>query len=236
VPLALAGSAPQIDWRCESRMTLGAERSQLLVRAKRILIAAGVLATGVLAAWPFRQDSPVRLTASAAPPPLELVLRKPEVVLSVSAPSDQSPAAGLAAVGGARPSLGSISTAAQASQTALRFDQLTPPPELPVAFHSSLPAENDRSGNTKPAPEGPGLDVGSRPVAQRRPRLHYVRDGDSLESLAERFLGSRERAGEIFAANRGTLSRPDLLPVGTKIVIPSPVNESSALTGPATEP
>lgn len=53
-----------------------------------------------------------------------------------------------------------------------------------------------------------------------KPRPYRLRDGDTLEKIAERFLGSRERAGEIFEANRDALARPDLLPVGVTIVVP----------------
>jgi len=51
-------------------------------------------------------------------------------------------------------------------------------------------------------------------------RTYRLRDGDTLESIAERYLGNRERAEELFALNRQALSRPDLLPVGTTIQIP----------------
>ena len=37
--------------------------------------------------------------------------------------------------------------------------------------------------------------------------------------------------GEIFEANRPALTRADLLPVGTKIVIPSRESEATVLTG-----
>jgi nucleoid-associated protein YgaU len=53
-----------------------------------------------------------------------------------------------------------------------------------------------------------------------QPRTYRLRDGDSLEWLAERYLGSRERADDLFAANRDVLAQPDLLPVGTTIKIP----------------
>jgi nucleoid-associated protein YgaU len=41
-----------------------------------------------------------------------------------------------------------------------------------------------------------------------------------LEGIAERLLGNRGRAVEIFEANRSVLARPDLLPVGVTIVLP----------------
>jgi len=53
-----------------------------------------------------------------------------------------------------------------------------------------------------------------------RPRRYRLRDGDTLEKIAERFLANRGRAGEIFEANRDVLTRADLLPVGVTIVLP----------------
>ena len=44
--------------------------------------------------------------------------------------------------------------------------------------------------------------------------------GDTLAKLAARYLGSSDRYGEIFAANRPLLSTPDLLPIGARLVIP----------------
>ena len=51
--------------------------------------------------------------------------------------------------------------------------------------------------------------------------LHYIVDGDSLERLAEELLGSRERALEIFAANRDVLEDPEILPLGKPLRIPA---------------
>ena len=55
---------------------------------------------------------------------------------------------------------------------------------------------------------------------QSPPRPYRLRDGDTLESIAERLLGNGARASEIFEANRGVLARPDVLPVGVMIVLP----------------
>jgi nucleoid-associated protein YgaU len=51
-------------------------------------------------------------------------------------------------------------------------------------------------------------------------RTHRIADGDSLVTLAERYLGSPDRALEIFEANRDVLSHPQLLPIGTELKIP----------------
>jgi phage tail protein X len=52
------------------------------------------------------------------------------------------------------------------------------------------------------------------------PATHKIIDGDSLEQLAERYLGSASRAAELFEANRGVLARPELLPIGVELKIP----------------
>jgi nucleoid-associated protein YgaU len=63
-----------------------------------------------------------------------------------------------------------------------------------------------------------------------RPRTYVLRDGDTLEKLAERFLGSPARAVELYEANRPYLTQPDLLPVGVTIMIPP---EASAREPPS---
>ena len=53
-------------------------------------------------------------------------------------------------------------------------------------------------------------------------RRHRIVDGDSLEKLAQQYLGSAALAGHIYQANRSLLPDPQLLPVGAEIVIPAP--------------
>jgi hypothetical protein len=51
-------------------------------------------------------------------------------------------------------------------------------------------------------------------------RMHRIVDGDTLPSLAVRYLGDANRADEIFAANRQWLASPELLPLGKQLRIP----------------
>ena len=51
---------------------------------------------------------------------------------------------------------------------------------------------------------------------------HRVVDGDSLRTLAARYLGDAGRADEIYQANRKRLSHPDALPIGLTLEIPPP--------------
>jgi len=66
-------------------------------------------------------------------------------------------------------------------------------------------------------------------------QTHRVADGDTLEALARRYLGSADRAMEIYQANREVLTRPDILPIGAALKIPasgSPMGSSSEPIGP----
>lgn len=92
------------------------------------------------------------------------------------------------------------------------LQRLAPPPPLPATFGTS-PLEGS---DWQPAVMPHALQFS--PEARARP--YRLRDGDTLESLAERFLGDAGRAEEIFEANRQVLAHPDLLPVGKTIMIP----------------
>jgi hypothetical protein len=85
----------------------------------------------------------------------------------------------------------------------LPLDPGQPPPELPKVY----------PGEAAPAPP-----PASQPSDPRR--SHKIVDGDTLGALAERYLGSAERSGEIFEANRDLLTSPELLPIGTVLRIP----------------
>ncbi|MEX1039446.1 MAG: LysM peptidoglycan-binding domain-containing protein [Pirellulaceae bacterium] len=58
------------------------------------------------------------------------------------------------------------------------------------------------------------------PQAESQQGQHRIVDGDSLESLAQRYLGDPGLAGALFRANRDVLSDPELLPIGKQITIP----------------
>jgi len=72
----------------------------------------------------------------------------------------------------------------------------------------------------QPTPDEMLADAQSQAAAPAPLRTHRVVDGDTLAKLAARYLGSSDRYGEIFAANRPLLSKPDLLPIGAQLVIP----------------
>jgi hypothetical protein len=74
------------------------------------------------------------------------------------------------------------------------------------------------------------LNVGDlNPLGDERPvpppppppqRTHVVQPGDTLRTIAARFLGDGRRWREIFEANRDKIANPDIIRVGTELVIP----------------
>lgn len=69
-----------------------------------------------------------------------------------------------------------------------------------------------------------GLRSATDPPSQAQPEVwysHRIVDGDTLHSLAARYLGDETRAPELFEANRDVLVYPEVLPLGTTLRIPS---------------
>ena len=51
-------------------------------------------------------------------------------------------------------------------------------------------------------------------------RRHRIADGDTLQSLAQRYYGDASQADAIFRANAKVLSDPEVLPLGAELEIP----------------
>jgi nucleoid-associated protein YgaU len=92
------------------------------------------------------------------------------------------------------------------------LSNLVPPPALPVSFQPTTTGPDSNDWRPEAALHLP------RPKSQPKP--YQLRDGDTLERIADRLLGNAQRAGEIFELNRGLLTRPDVLPVGVTIMLP----------------
>ena len=99
--------------------------------------------------------------------------------------------------------------------------QHTPPPFPAYPGLVSLPRSHDDS---QLAALPPRLPVDELPPA----RQHVIKDGDTLEGIAARYLGDAARHHEIFAANRHVLPHPELLPIGVSITIPSGATRETA--------
>lgn len=178
------------------------------MRTVRLVSVAGLLLAGVALAWPFRRDWHSAPRAAESPPLVDVPLRGPDITLTLGPPGEASPAA--LAISDEEP------TAFVARRPEL--ESLGAPPVLPqdfglADFHSAQPAPTPIQRNWQPA----RLKL---PTSSPRLRRHRLTDGDSLERLAERYLGNPARAAEIFDANRDLLPAADLLPLGRIIRIP----------------
>lgn len=85
-----------------------------------------------------------------------------------------------------------------------------------------------RVGSTLRLPGGSGevsrvaFDPGRRDATPpAAPREYTVREGDTLSSIAERFLGKRSRWQELFELNRSRLKDPNQVAPGTRLTLPS---------------
>ncbi len=103
------------------------------------------------------------------------------------------------------------------------------PPTLAKSFPSVELAASARWGVSM------GIGISGAGIVGQPVRTHKIVNGDCLPALAKRYLGSEDRAGEIFEANRDLLSSPDALPIGIELRIPprdGPKADAKATAGP----
>jgi len=180
----------------------------MIDRRSKISIAAGILMAATALAMLFRQE------ATSILPGLpgtfdRLVLGERTETAASSGPSLGMPIPP-ARSWAAQPAAPSAS--ADSSPPALvPMPQAPPPPDLPKSYpgqpHSAWGIAITRGL----------LQAGTTPA---KPLRHKIRDGDTLAALAQRYLGSSDRAAEIYEANRDVLRNPDLLPIGVQLKIP----------------
>jgi nucleoid-associated protein YgaU len=89
------------------------------------------------------------------------------------------------------------------------------------------PSDDAQSPTYRPANDPGEASIANQPFPDARDdqsapiRIvkHRIGDGDTLTSLARRYLGDGSRYQEIFAANRDRLASADVLPIGIEIEI-----------------
>jgi nucleoid-associated protein YgaU len=89
--------------------------------------------------------------------------------------------------------------------------------EVEEVVVESEPAQPELAAATPALP-----DVAAPPPAAAAPqaRTHTVQRGETLRLIAEHYYGSRNRADEIYQANRSTLADPNRIQVGQVLAIP----------------
>lgn len=106
---------------------------------------------------------------------------------------------------------------------------LAPPqdaPAVPIPLHNS---EWEIAGSDNSTGRRGGTDVTTATTSKSR--THVVADGDTLSSIAGKYLGSQARYQEIFQANRDQLQSPNDLKIGMKLTIPDRT-EGRTTSGP----
>lgn len=204
---------------------------------RRLLWFVAIAGFGCLAATPFRRSTEDAGKVAAA-----------QQELASTRFARASDFRGPAAVDGAHlpPSLPFVGTQKTTASEALlapvpkplQSREANSPPAIPAAYEplvkpertnpAFLANEETDSANVLP-PHLRELSQGQRwPIQARHqessvevpPRPYRIRDGDTLESIAERFLGNPNRAGEIYERNRSILPQPNILPLGQTLLIP----------------
>ncbi len=153
-------------------------------------------------AWPFRKTGPsvnpseplARETLATAPPSID--------------PAKRYTAAKMASV---------ITPTRQPSFDLANHPALANQPVTPIEREPPRPASRPKPTSRPAYATAEGGDDSER----REEILHIVRNTDTLEKLAERYLDDAGRAMEIFDLNRSQLSNPHLLPIGAKLKIPA---------------
>jgi hypothetical protein len=163
------------------------------------------------------QLSPRAKLRNEAPRPLAIDSRATATIEAMSAiPISAGPA-------NHAPPPGTNSAGHSAGSSTSSFEQGPVSTPVITASHSN---ESDATAISHPVIPPPW----PAPDEDAGPRTHVVIDGDSLARLAGRYLDDPRRGGEIFEANRGVLSDPELLPIRTELVIPNR-SQTAAIEG-----
>ena len=196
----------------------------MVLTHRQVVFGLGVLVVGICCALPFQKTRP-QVAVSNVPgevsAPEEFVWLENGVALQVAAQQDQ-----------ASPAL-SLYDQSQGQETPGR---LVPPPR--IRKHANL--ENSVPSQTVPGQpnlplrpdetlpfdssvevEAGGLKRATAPLQSDQRWLWYkVRTGDSLNTIAERFLGNADQGYQIRQLNRDRVGEVETLPVGLQLRVP----------------
>jgi nucleoid-associated protein YgaU len=180
---------------------------------KKLAIVLSVVLTGVGLAHCFRKDASPELSLQPVIEPPGF--REPVARRLIPAPPASSPVETPPA----------ITTPFRIPLAETRGGELGEPQFEPSRVRQTLspltslyrPADLDEDGEaTLDRP-----NATEAPLSTESYTTHKISDGDTLSSLAARYLGRADRYQEIYNANRDVLRSPDLLPIGKVLKIPS---------------
>lgn len=199
-------------------------------RNKKVAVLAGIVILAICAALPFLRGKSPRPQTKKSVARDRQANEKFEVSLHMTPAAKNSSA--IRVEGEDRqvvvtpPATGSVDTKAAGANTPkspqeIAAPDFSPPPDLPIGYRSPFDLKPLQQG----AEGASDKNAVSRPATAKddenaAPRRHKIVDGDTLQGLAEKYLGDRNRYMEIYEANRDALPSPEVLPIGFEIVIP----------------
>ncbi|QDV80102.1 LysM peptidoglycan-binding domain-containing protein [Botrimarina mediterranea] len=120
-----------------------------------------------------------------------------------------------------------------ASPYEAEFNEPNPYGARPRFDAASTGFDSDRNPLRYDASAGQSFDpIERQPAAASESFVqHIVTDGDTLASIADRYLGDSARSQELFELNRDRLQHPDVLPIG--MVLKAPKDRPARAAAPA---
>ncbi|MBA4106777.1 MAG: hypothetical protein C0485_13560 [Pirellula sp.] len=169
----------------------------MVPRKPKLIAAAAVLAVGLGLAWPWRRGETM--------PAAVLPMATPSTSFGSVPPPQTQPAPAVAP-----PSV--VATTIGMSGMPVQSDLVSAggSPQLVTVAKPATPEASQLAL--------PGIEAVEASAASER--SYIIQEGDSLERLAQRYLGDQGRAVEIFDLNRQVLENPHILPIGTELKIP----------------
>ena len=193
---------------------------------QKVGLALGVLLIGVVAAFFFRNESPnarpVPSLKHAAELKREISEKRWTPYFSDVETDVSSPAAPPEAVAGTTertlPTWKDIASGSAEDPFAddvENYDSPLPAPD-PIQYETPAVAESVPVEPIDSEIPGDAMESVLSPA-----RFHEVQRGDTLSSIAGKYLGSQVRFPEIFEANRDLLNSPNDLQIGMRLRIPN---------------
>ena len=217
-----AGEVPRTSARAARAAVVESEEPESTKRHEsKVALAITLLAVGVFGALLFRRGHPVHAPSAES---------QPAATIPAPLALEESPAATSRLVGRIEPLTPADPDLLPAGIT----------PLAPLTGDDSLPALDDEyhspqavDGELAAVDPAVDPDVAAQAIGHTADgaegqveeedgewRLHRVADGDTLTSLAERYLGDRSRHQEIYELNRELLPDPNVLPIGAELRLP----------------
>jgi nucleoid-associated protein YgaU len=189
------------------------------------LTAGAILTLGFVLAWPFRKSaSDMAPPVSTTQPPADTLRANNGDPIAAQKPTESIVPVAPNQVAAQMASIGPANEAPKSADKLESFDIANHPA---LVGDANAPASESlvAQGDVPPAAIQPAYDTtvpNPKTSTDEWPAelVHVVTNGDTLEKLAERYLGDAGRALEIFDLNRDQLSNPHLLPIGVELRVP----------------